>query len=299
MALDRLRAMEVFARVAERGSFRRAAEDLRLSNAMASTLVQGLERHLGVRLIARTTRRLALTEEGEAFLARCREMLAVLDAAEEEARGARGTARGLLRVQAPVAYARIVLAPALPRFLEAHPGLAVELSSRDAFPDFVAEGLDAAVYVGDPPAAGVIMQRLGRAPLATVAAPAYLAAHGAPATPADLARHRCLGVLSRETGRPLPWHFVEEGSLRLRDVPARLACHAPEAAVAAAVAGGGVLQMISYAVAAEVAAGALVPVLDAWRYPGPPVSLLLPARGPRPARLGALVAFLRALPLPS
>lgn len=299
MALDRLHAMGVFVRVAERGSFRRAAEDLRISNAAASTLVQALERHLGVRLLARTTRRLVLTEEGEIFLARCRQVLADLNAAEEEARGVGGTARGLLRLQAPSAYARLVLAPALPRFLEAHPGIAVEVASRDAFPDFVAEGLDAAIYVGTPPEAGVTVQRLGQAPLMTVAAPAYLAAHGAPATPADLVAHRCLGVLSRETGRPLPWHFVEDGELRLREVPSRLSFHAAEAAVAAARAGGGVLQMISYAVAADLAAGALVPVLGAHRFPGPPVSLLLPAHRHRPARLRALADFLRGLPSPA
>lgn len=282
--MDRLRAMQVFVRVAERGSFVGAAADLGLSHGMASAVVKEIEAGLGTELIRRTTRRMALTEEGLVYLARARRILEEVEDLDE-ALSTRGAVRGQLTVQAPVAFSRLVLAPSLGGFLRDHPGLRLSLVSRDRLPDMVADNIDALLYVGPLPDSALAVRTLGRFPLIAAAAPDYLAARGEPATPDDLAGHDLIDIVSATTGRPLPWQFSENGKTRLRPAHARLAFESSEAAVAAAISGAGIVQNISYVLAPHLAAGRLVPVLGAWRDPGSEMHLVTRRYSSPPARL--------------
>jgi LysR family transcriptional regulator for bpeEF and oprC len=293
--MDRLRAMQVFVRVAERGSFTAAAADLGLSHGMASAVVRQIEAGLGVELIRRTTRRMALTAEGLDYLERARRILDEVAEMDEALRDRGGRVAGRLVVQAPVAFARLVLAPSLAAFLDRHPLLRLSLVSRDRLPDMVAENVDVLIYVGPLPDSGQVARRLGQFPLVTAAAPSYLARHGVPAHPDDLAGHKTIDVLSATTGRSLPWQFRVDGAQVLRPMQSALSFESSEAAIAAAASGAGVVQNIAYALGGPIAAGALVPVLAAFRDPGPEMHLVTRRYVTVPARVRAFAAHLRAL----
>lgn len=293
--MDRLRAMKTFVRVVERGSFVAAATDLGLSHGMASAIVKDLEAHLGVELIRRSTRRMALTSDGEQVLERARRILSEVETLEEDLGNRRGRVAGRLVVQAPTAFSRLVLAPSLGGFRQDHPELAVEVLSRDGFPDMVAEDIDLLVYVGRLPDSGLVVRRLARFSLVTVAAPSYIAARGAPADIDDLARHDLIDVTSATSGRRLDWLFDLAGRRRFFTAGAGLSFESAEAAVAAAIAGGGVVQNISYALSEHIAAGTLVPVLAEFRDPGPDMHLLTRRQGTVPARVRAFASHILAI----
>ena len=170
-----------------------------------------------------------------------------------------------MRVQAPNGLARLVLGPALPRFIDTYPDIQLEVLSRNHVPDFVNERIDAALVIGEVPELDIVARPVGKIPHITVAAPSYLAHSGIPDTPDDLKQHRCLPILSSVTGRNLPWHFRVEGQTVSVPVQGPLSFEAPEAAVAAASRGAGILQLASYLVYEEVRSGRLVPVLEAAR----------------------------------
>jgi len=286
--------MKVFVRVAERGSFAAAAADLGLSHGMASAVVKDIEARLGVELIRRTTRRMALTAEGLDYLGRARRILDEVEDLDNAFAPGRGV-RGRLTVQAPVAFSRLVLAPSLGPLLSAHPELGISLVSRDYLPDMIAENIDVLLYVGPLPDSALSVRSLGRFPLIAAAAPAYLAARGMPATPDDLAGHDLIDVISATSGRPLPWQFMENGRTVLRPAKARLAFEASEAAVAAALAGAGIVQNISYVLAGHLAEGRLVQVLGAFRDPGSELQLVTRRHAVPPARVRVFADHVRRL----
>lgn len=291
--MDRLRAMQVFVRVVERNSFVRAAEELGYSHGMASSIVKDLERHLGVELLRRTTRRLSLTEDGQRYFDSARGILGDIAELEDDVGSSEKRARGTLRVQIPVGLSRMVVAPALPGFIEPFPELGLQLLSRNGFPDFVGDNIDAAVFIGEPPEQNIIARPLGRIPFITSASPDYLKKHGVPQTPDELIDHECIGIISSGTGNNLDWRFEEQGIARHVATRGRLAFESSEAAVAAAVAGGGVLQMIAFLVAEDIAAGRLKPVLDDWLYPGAMISLIYPKQARMPRKVRVFETFLR------
>jgi len=176
--MDQLLAMRVFTRVAERGSFSQAADELELSRPAASALVAALEKHLGVRLLNRTTRRVGLTAEGSEFLHRCRRILEELRDAEETLRDARSRPQGKLRVDVPVTFGRYLLLPALPEFTRRYPQIELDLRLNDRIVDLVADGVDVALRVGPLRQSGLVARRLTQVNIVTCAAPAYLADHG-------------------------------------------------------------------------------------------------------------------------
>ena len=290
--MDSLRAMRVFLRVAELRSLTAASQDLGYARGAASAIVKELEAHLGVQLLERTTRKLRLTEEGQHYAERARAILADVASLEEDVGRAERAARGLLRVQMPPGLARRIVAPALRRFADAYPEVTLEILSRNAVPDFVTDRLDAAVFVGDLPDSSLIARPVGRIPSLTVAAPAYLARAGTPAHPGDLARHRAITILSSATGQPVPWRFRrgDESSAFVPTGP--VAFEGSDAAVSAAVAGLGLVQLGSYLVYDEVRSGALVPVLTDWRAPAAEARLLHPPHRLKPMKLRAFEEFL-------
>lgn len=290
--MDTLRTMRLFVRVVERGSFTGAAADFGLSHGMASAAIKALEGRLGVELIRRTTRRMALTEAGEDYLDRARSILAEVDALDDAFAEGRGTVKGQLTMQVPAAFARLVLSPTLGGFLERHPALSLRVISRDRLPDMIAEPIDLFVYTGALPDSSLTLRSLGRFPIVTVAAPDYLARHGTPRSMEEIDGHRQIDILSATSGRVLDWRFRKDGKLVTRPGRAGLSFESSETAIAACLGGAGVMQNISYALAEPIAAGRLVPILTDLLDPGPDLSLVTRRMPRQPARLRAMVAHL-------
>lgn len=290
--MDPIRSMRLFIRVVERGSFSGAATDFGLSHGMASAAIKALEERLGIELIRRTTRRMALTEAGEDYLERARHILSEVDALEEAFSEERGKIAGSITMQVPAAFARLVLAPSLGTFLDRHPALSLRVISRDRLPDMIAEPIDLFIYTGPLPDSTLTLRSLGRFPILTVASPDYIARHGIPQSVEDIDRHRQIDILSATTGRVLDWRFQRDGQLFPRPGRAGMSFESSESAIAACMGGAGVMQNISYALADPIAAGRLVPFLTDQIDPGPDLSLLMRRMPRQPVRLRAMVAHL-------
>lgn len=289
--MDRLRAMHLFQRVAELGSYARASQESRVSTSVASAVIKDLEAHLGVQLLRRTTRSVRPTDEGMRYLERVRVILSEIADLEEELRDAGRKVSGHLRLQTPVGFAHQIAATRLPRFLDTYPNLSIEILASNGLPDFVNAGLDGAVFIGEIPDRDLIARPLGRSPFVTCAAPSYLADHGMPKTPEDLHDHHTTGIRSSESGAALPFRFSQKGETMLLQFEARAIFEASEPAVEMAASGGGLLQMIHYLVAGDIAAGRLVPVLEDWLYPGADIVFVYPRHTRRPRRLRVLEDF--------
>lgn len=287
--------MDVLLRVTDLGSFTAASTDLGLSHGAASAIVRDLETALGVQLLHRTTRRVGLTAEGEAYVARARGILSEIAALEDEMRGVVRQAQGRLRVAMPAGMARLVVAPALPGFLADHPALTVEIETISGFPDFTADRIDMGVFIGEPPDTGAVARTIGRIPFVCTAAPGYLARRGRPERPEDLHAHDCIGIRSSVTGRALEFRFHRDGRDHAEHLACRMVFEASEPAVAAAVAGGGCLMMIGYLVADEIEAGRLQQVLADWLYPGADILVVRPAHRLKPAKVAVFERFLVGL----
>ncbi|EHP44458.1 LysR family transcriptional regulator [Cupriavidus basilensis OR16] len=276
--MDKLRSMEVFAAAAEAGSFSACADALGLSAVMVGKHVGQLERHLGVRLLQRSTRRQSLTEAGRLFLEECRQILERVRNAETVAERLHSQPRGRLRVTAPVTLGETAVAEAVSAYLLRYPEVTVELVLDDAFTDLIADGFDAAVRIGALANSDHLVARpLRPYRMAICAAPAYLAQAGHPRTLADLAGHRCLNHLLWPQG--MGWPATADDQAAVPSAP--LAANNGQALRRAALAGCGVVMQPEVLLAADIAGGLLVPLLED-AVPAPrPVHLLYP-RDPRP-----------------
>lgn len=256
--MERSGEMEVFARVVQEGGFSAAARSLDLTPSAVSKLIARLEARLGVRLLVRTTRALTLTEEGEAYHHAARRILQDLNDADQEAAG--GAVRGRLRVSATIPFGTMFVAPAMPAFIARNPHLIVDLSFTDGIVDLVAEKTDVAIRMGNLPDSGLIARKLGQSRRVVCAAPSYLARKGRPETPADLAQHDCLTFNFRRA-RP-SWPFRQDGRDIEQPVTGSLVVNNGETMKQMALAGAGIARVGVFHVAAEIAAGALVPLLE-------------------------------------
>jgi LysR family transcriptional regulator for bpeEF and oprC len=300
--MDRLQAMRVFTRVAELGSFTRAATELGLSRARVSEAVSELERALGARLLHRTTRRVSLSDDGRAYHERARQILADMDDAEAQLAGSKAKVRGLLRVAMPMALARSLVVPALPRFLARHPELGLEVRLENRALHLLEDGVDCALSYGLPADAGLVAQSILSTHLATCASPAYLARRGVPREPAELAQHDCVSFLALDSARPTPWSFssgvassggVSSGVSSRWQPRGRLGFNSMEACVEAAVAGLGITQVLSSLAQPALTSGRLEAVLARHAAPGPSIYLVYPPHKQASPRLRALLGFLR------
>lgn len=276
--MDQLLAMRVFSRVAERGSFAQAADELDVSRAAASGHVAALEKHLGVRLLNRTTRRVSLTAEGADYLRRCRRILDEVQDAEETLRGSRSKPQGLLRVDVPVAFGRYLLLPALPDFTRRYPAIDLDIRLNDRFVDLVAERVDVALRVGNLQQSGLVARRVAQINIVTCASPAYLADQGEPQTPDDLRQHRLLAVTPAGGGSP-EWTFPAPYTPRRLKLHFAMQFNAAEGPIIAAAAGLGIIHTADLLVAEYVSRGELKLILNDFALPGPPVSLVYPSAG--------------------
>jgi DNA-binding transcriptional LysR family regulator len=282
--------MNAFVRVAERGSFAVAAADLGLTPSALSKLVTRIEDRLGVRLLARTTRKLALTAEGELFVARSREILASIEAAEAEVTAASERPRGHLRISVGTAVAKQILGPALPVFLDNYPDITVELHVSDRQVDLVAEQIDVAIRSGALGDSTLVARKVGEATRVICASPRYLEKHGTPQVPADLLQHNCL-TLPGPAWSQWPFH-THEGINRLA-VSGTFTSDNADLLLDVALAGLGIARLADFMVARATRDGALVRLLVDSHVPEsfPIHALTVPGRHRAP-RIRAFVDFL-------
>lgn len=270
--MDRLSAMAAFVKTVDTGSFSAAAEALGLSPQGVGKLVQMLEQQLGVRLLHRTTRRQRLTDIGASFYERARIILAEVEAAEALAAETRATPRGRLRINAPVSFGIHALSPRLPEYLRACPEVSIDLSVSNRYVDLIEEGFDLVFRVGDLDDSGLVARPLAPYELLLCAAPAYLNGQPPIRTPQDLAQHECLGFFHADLRSQ--WTFEgPDGRLNV-PVKGRLNVDSGESLLALALAGMGLLLQPRELLAADLAAGRLVPVLPDFPVPTRPMHLL-------------------------
>jgi DNA-binding transcriptional LysR family regulator len=289
--VDRFQAIAVFAQVVEQGHLSRAAERLGISTSAVSRHLADLETHLGVRLLNRTTRRLSLTEAGQAFYERSVQLLADLEEAEAAVSSGAVTPRGTLRLTCSITFGIRRLAPAIAAFAARHPAVRFEIELSDRQVDIVDEGIDLAVRIGDVGPQTLIGRRIGSMQLVCCAAPGYLAAHGTPASPAELARHACLTYAYSATGNA--WRFVDaKGGEHVVRVQGGVHANNGQMLAVLAAAGMGVALEPDFIVAPELASGTLVAILPGYAPPASGIYAVYPSRRHLSAKVRAFVDFL-------
>src|SRR6266404_9929494 len=283
--------MAVFERVAERGSFAGAAEDVSLSPSAVAKLISRLELRLGVRLINRTTRRLALTAEGEIYLDRVREILGTIEAAESEIASARASPRGHLRVHTFPVIAAHHLAPALPDFLALHPHVTFDFMVTNRSVDLVGENVDVSLRMGPLEDSALVACKIVDLSRVVCASPDYLARHGRPVEPADLVRHACL-TLSRNPGSA-SWPFRSNGKLTRIDVKGPVSADSADMLLQMAIGGAGILRLSEHVVARSISEGLLQPLLQDAQDPETyPLFALMPPGHHQAPKVRAFIDFL-------
>lgn len=289
--MDRLRAFEVFAAVVSRGSFTRAADALDTSPANVTRYVNELEAHLGTRLLNRSSRKLSLTESGDALYERSKSILEEVADAEALASSATLQPRGRLRINAPVSFGIRHLAPLWPRFMQRYPEVELDIALSDRVVDIVEEGYDLAIRISRTGSATHAARKLATSRNIVCASPAYLKAHGRPEKPADLAGHRCLGYTYAATANE--WHFVDEQG-HPHGVKVNYVMHANNGDTAreAAVAGQGVIWQPAFLIGNDLQEGRLVPLLPGYRMPDIDVLAIYPSRRHLSAKVRVMVDFL-------
>jgi DNA-binding transcriptional LysR family regulator len=282
----------VLSQVVETGNFARAGEALGLTPSGVSRAVARLEARLGVRLFYRTPQVVNLTEEGRRFYAHVAPLLAGLEDAAANASAATVSVRGRLRVNCDPWFARLVLAPRLPPFLERHPDLSLEIVVRDTPGDLVAEGMDVAVRFGEVGPPGLIARRLLETRIFAVAAPSYLERRGTPRKPADLLRHECLLFRDPVTGRPFGWEFHRKGEVVEVATTGRVVFNDLQTKLAACVAGQGIAQSVAFGLETFLADRRLIQVLPDWAEENYTLYSYYPSRHLPAAKVRVFLEFL-------
>lgn len=286
-----LTALRLFTRVARLGSFSAAARECHLSQSQASRTIADLESDLGVRLLLRTTRAVVPTEAGTEFLARMEPILVALDEAELSIR--EGTdLRGVLRIGASTSIAVREIIPRLSPFFARHPQLQVQMSLEDRRQDLVRDAVDVAIRLGRLPDSGATARQIATVSRVVVASPAYLAEAGTPTAPMDLLGHRVVGGPASNV--PTGWVFEKDGETVMPEVQPWFMTNENEGAVAAAVAGYGIVSTVSWACTGELSDGTLVRVLPDWKTTDVAVHAYFPLGRATRSAARALVEFLVA-----
>lgn len=293
--MDRLESLHVFCRVVELNSFSRAADQLQLSNASITNHIAGLESHFGVRLLNRTTRKLSLTDDGRSCYERALRLLGEMNELEDALQGARLKPKGILRVDIPTAIGRIYIAPALPRFAAQYPELSLRVHVTDRDLDIVDERADVVIRMGELKDSNMVARLIYQSRSICCAAPVYLARHGTPATPHELAQHTCLGFIQPNSREIVPWKFAR-GSETANFAPqARIAINHAESLIHAATTGAGIIQLLSSSLNPPIEIGTLVPILKDWESAGPPVYVVYPQNRHLSPKVRAFVDFVAEL----
>jgi DNA-binding transcriptional LysR family regulator len=288
--MDKFHEMKVFAAVVEAGSFTGATRTLDMSKAAVSRYVADLEERLGVRLLHRTTRKLSPTTEGEIFYARCRELLDNLDEAEAEITSRSGEASGLLKVNVPVTFGLMHLAPLWPAFLARHPKLDLDITLSDRVVDLVEDGFDLAVRIGQLPASSLISRKLASTRMVLCASPGYLARRGEPARPDELLQHDVISYSLFSSGEN--WRFTgPEGEVSVKVVP-RVRTNSGDTCRAAALQDYGIVLQPTFIVGADLAQGSLREIMPDYRSIELGVYAVYPSRKFVSPKVRLLIDFL-------
>ena len=289
--MGKFREINTFVEVVARGSLSAAARAEGIAPAMIGRRLDALEARLGVKLLQRTTRRLALTDEGAAFLEDCQRILAELEEAESAVSARSAHAKGHLLVSAPAGFGRQHVAPLLPSFLAEHQELTVNLNLNDRVVDVVGEGVDVAIRIASLGDSSLVGVKLADNQRVVVAAPGYLKRHGRPGSLADLARHNCLAISSEGSQRG--WTFLENGKPVTLKVSGNMVCNDGAVLHAWALAGKGLAWRSMWEVGEQIASGELCTVLDEFAAPGNDIHAVFAQRRHLPLRIRAFVDFLR------
>lgn len=287
--MDRFQQMQVFLAVAEEGGFATAARRLNMSPASVTRAVTALEERIGTLLLARTTRSVRLTEAGQGYMDDARRILTELQEADESAAGSHTQARGQLRLTAPVLFGELYVTPVLVGYLERHPGVQIKALLLDRLVSMVDEGIDVAVRIGHLPDSGLYAVPVGSVRQVVCAAPAFLGKYGRPQHPQALCSQRI--VMSNSNSMTPDWHFTDaHGPFSVRPEP-QLEVSANQAAIAAARLGWGLTRVLSYQVAAQVAAGELELVLEEFALPPLPIHVVYQGGRKVPAKVRSFVDY--------
>lgn len=293
--MDRIESLRIFSRVVQCGSFSKAASTLQIPRSSVSMAIQELEARVGARLLARTTRRVAPTQEGIVFYERCERLVGDYEEVEGLFRQSSSLPTGKLSVNVPGRMGRLIFAPALPDFLSHYPKIELEMGVTDRAVDLVHEGIDCAVRVGPLSDSSLVARKIGDIVLCNCASPAYLRKHGVPQAIEDLDRHLAVGYASPTSGRIEEWEWVEGNDVRSRAISARLTVNNAEAYIACCLAGLGLIQIPLYDVRHHLDAGELVEVMPDLRAAPMPVHILYPHRRHLSRRLQVFVDWTSAL----
>lgn len=289
-AVDKFQEMRAFVTVVDTGSFVRAADALSTSKTAVSRLVSELESRLGTRLLHRTTRKLSMTPEGEVFFERCRQLLDGVAEAEAELTAHSGEAIGQLRVNVPVTFGLLHLAPLWPAFMELHPKVALDVTLSDRLVDLVDEGYDLAVRIARLQASTLVSRQLTSTRMILCASPEYLRRHGAPEHPSDIARHAVISYTLLSMGEQ--WEFEGPRGPVSVEVAPRMRTNSGDTCCAAAVQHQGIVLQPSFLVGAHLASGALVELLPEYRSIELGVYAVYPTRKHLTPKVRALIDFL-------
>jgi LysR family transcriptional regulator for bpeEF and oprC len=293
--MDRLDAMRAFVQVVDSGSYTKAALQLNLHKATVSQQIQQLEDRLGTRLLTRTTRSVASTEEGLAYYQHACTILQQVDEVESLLRKGTHAPTGHLRVDVPVAMGRLIFAPEIRGFLERYPKITMELGCTDRAVDLIQEGVDCALRGGPLPDSRLFARRVGDLRFVLCAAPHYIEQHGLPETAEDVARHHQIGFVLASTGKVRPVTLMRDGRKVEIDVPARFVTTDSAAALSAGLDGMGLIVLAEFVASHHLLSGALVRVLPAWQCPSLPLHLVTPTLRKRAARVQAFMDWAHAL----
>jgi DNA-binding transcriptional LysR family regulator len=287
--MDRFEAMSLLLAVTDAGSLSAASRRLGVPLATVSRKISALEAHLGARLLIRSSRNLALTEAGAAYVAACRRILEELGEAERAASGEYRQPKGHLVITAPIVFGRLHVLPVVADFLKTYPEIAIRLTLADRVVNLMEEHIDVAVRIGALPDSALVATKVGAIRRIVCASPDYLASRGTPEIPADLAAHDCIAFEGLTS--PVEWRFRKGKAEMTIPVHSRLVVNTAEAAVDAAIAGLGVTRVLSYQATVARRAGDLAVILERFEPEPSPVSLVHGGQGPLPLKTRAFIDF--------
>ena len=290
--MNQIEAMQIFIRVAELASFTRAADSLGIPKASASTAVQQLETALGARLLHRTTRKVQMTHDGQAFYERSKDLLTDVDELQSMFQQGEQSLRGRLRVDMSGGVARLFVLPQLADFMQAHPLIELELSSTDRLVDLVREGFDCVLRVGPLVDSSLVARPLGAFRIINCASPAYLERHGTPKTLDDLATHQLIHYVSTLGARSPGWEYPDGGAYASLPMAGSITVNNSDSYTAACLAGLGLIQAPAAGLQPLIDAGRLVEVMPDCRAEPMPVSLLYANRRNLPRRVQAFMTWI-------
>jgi DNA-binding transcriptional LysR family regulator len=285
--MDRLESMSILLTVVKAGSLSAASRRLGVPLATVSRKISELESYLKTRLITRSSRQISLTDAGRSYVSACKRILEELGEAEREASGEYSDPKGELTLTAPIVFGRLHVLPILMEFLKAYPNIDVRMVLADRTVNILEEHIDLAVRIGELPDSNLVARRVGLIRRVICASPAYFAERGVPKTPGDLGLHDCItfeGMTSPEL-----WTFA--GKWDPVRVHSRLIVNTAEAAIDAAIAGGGITRVLGYQIESALRAGTLALALEAFEPAPWPVSLVHAGRGLLPLKLRAFIDF--------